>query len=176
MKKQTCYIPERRGKVGGQAVLEGVMMKSGDRVALTVRKDDGTMETKNSTFVSAKTKHPICNLPIIRGVVSFVESLILSFSTLNDSAEMLGIDEELNEPKKKNTDGTDKKSHTLDILMLVATVLGIALAIFLFMFLPTFFTKIIVRFTGDLGLWQSVIEGVIKIGIFVAYMLLVSLM
>ncbi|MBQ8862355.1 MAG: DUF1385 domain-containing protein [Clostridia bacterium] len=176
MKKQTCYIPERRGKVGGQAVLEGVMMKSGDRVALTVRKDDGTMETKNSTFVSAKTKHPICNLPIIRGVVSFVESLILSFSTLNDSAEMLGIDEELNEPKKKNADGTDKKSHTLDILMLVATVLGIALAIFLFMFLPTFFTKIIVRFTGDLGLWQSVIEGVIKIGIFVAYMLLVSLM
>lgn len=176
MKKQTCYIPERRGKVGGQAVLEGVMMKSGDRVALTVRKDDGTMETKNSTFVSAKAKHPICNLPIIRGVVSFVESLILSFSTLNDSAEMLGIDEELNEPKKKNEDGTEKESHALDIMMGISMVLGVALFLFLFMFLPTFFTKLIERLTGDLGLFKSVIEGVIKISLFVAYMLLVSLM
>ncbi len=177
MKKQTCcYIPERRGKVGGQAVLEGVMMKSGDNVALTVRKDDGTMETKNSTFVSAKSKHKICRFPIIRGVVSFVESLVLSMSTLNDSAEMLGIDEELNEPKKKNPDGTEKKSKTLDILMGVAMVLGVALAIFLFMFLPTFFTNIIEHFTGELGLWKSLVEGIIKIGIFVAYMLLVSLM
>lgn len=175
-KNKTCYIPERRGKVGGQAVLEGVMMKSGDNVALTVRKDDGTMETKNSTFVSAKTKYKICNFPIIRGVVGFIESLMLSFSTLNDSAEMLGIDEELHEPKKKNEDGTEKKSNTLDILMGVAMVLGVALAVFLFMFLPTFFTKIIVHFTGNLGIWQNVIEGVIKIGIFVAYMLLVSLM
>jgi uncharacterized protein YqhQ len=176
MKKQTCYIPERRGKVGGQAVLEGVMMKSGDNVALTVRKDDGTMETKNSTFVSAKAKHKICSFPIIRGVVSFVESLMLSFSTLSDSAEMLGLDEELSDKEKKNADGTKKKSGTLDALMLVATVLGIALAVFLFIFLPTFFTKVIEHFTGDLGIWKSVIEGVIKIGIFVAYMLLVSLM
>ncbi len=177
MKKQNCcYIPERRGKVGGQAVLEGVMMKSGDNVALTVRKDDGTTETKLSTFVSAKSKHKICRFPIIRGVVSFVESLVLSMSTLNDSAEMLGIDEELNENKKKNPDGTEKKSHTLDVMMGVAMVLGVALSLFLFMFLPTFFTNIIQRFTGDLGLWKSLIEGVIKIGIFVAYMLLVSLM
>ena len=50
MKKQTCYIPERRGKVGGQAVLEGVMMKSGDRVALTVRKDDGTPTQDRERF------------------------------------------------------------------------------------------------------------------------------
>ncbi len=178
MKKQNCcYIPERRGKVGGQAVLEGVMMKSGDNVALTVRKDDGTTETKLSTFVSAKSKHKICRFPIIRGVVSFVESLVLSMSTLNDSAEMLGIDEELNDSKKKkNADGTEKKSHTLDIMMGVAMVLGVALSLFLFMFLPTFFTNLLERLTGDLGLWKSLIEGFIKIGIFVVYMLLVSLM
>ncbi len=178
MKKQNCcYIPERRGKVGGQAVLEGVMMKSGDNVALTVRKEDGTTETKLSAFVSAKAKYKICRFPIIRGVVSFVESLVLSMSTLNDSAEMLGIDEELNDTKKKkNADGTEKKSRTLDIMMGVAMVLGVALSLFLFMFLPTFFTNLLERVTGDLGLWKSLIEGFIKIGIFVAYMLLVSLM
>ncbi len=179
MKKQNCcYIPERRGKVGGQAVLEGVMMKSGDNVALTVRKEDGTTETKLSKFISAKAKYKICRFPIIRGVVSFAESLVLSMSTLNDSAEMLGIDEELNDSKKekKKADGTEKKSHTLDIMMGVAMVLGVALSLFLFMFLPTFFTNLLERLTGDLGLWKSLIEGFIKIGIFVAYMLLVSLM
>ena len=176
-KEKTCYIAEKRGKVGGQAVLEGVMMKSGDNVSLTVRKDDGTVETKNSKFVSAKSKYAICRLPIIRGIVGFVESLILSFSTLNDSAEMLGIDEELDDgKKKKNPDGTEKESHALDIMMGISMVLGVALFLFLFMFLPTFFTKLIERLTGDLGLFKSVIEGVIKISLFVAYMLLVSLM
>ena len=96
-KQKCCYIPERRGKVGGQAVLEGVMMKSGERVALTVRKDDGTKETKISNFVSIRKKYKICNLPIVRGVVNFIEMMKLSLSTLNDSADMLGIDEEMQE-------------------------------------------------------------------------------
>ena len=54
-KEKPCYVPEKRGKVGGQAVLEGVMMKSGENVCLTVRKEDGTTETKMSKFVSIKT-------------------------------------------------------------------------------------------------------------------------
>ena len=62
--KKTCYIPEKRGKVGGQAVLEGVMMKSGDNVALTVRKEDGTTVTKNSKFVSVKKKSAFFQSPL----------------------------------------------------------------------------------------------------------------
>ena len=185
-KEKTCYIPEKRGKVGGQAVLEGVMMKSGENVSLTVRKEDGTTETKNSKFISMKSKYPICGLPIIRGIVGFIESMILSLSTLNDSAEMLGIDEELEDAKKekkekknkkKDSDKEDEKeSNGLGVIMGISMLLGIALAIFLFMFLPTFFTSLIEKLTGDLGLFKSVIEGVIKIGIFIVYMLLVSLM
>ncbi|MBE6654077.1 MAG: DUF1385 domain-containing protein [Ruminococcaceae bacterium] len=175
-KQKCCYIPERRGKVGGQAVLEGVMMKSGERVALTVRKDDGTKETKISKFVSIRKKNKFFNLPIVRGVVNFIEMMKLSFSTLNDSAEMLGIDEEMEETKFEKWLKKHFGKSVMDFIMLVAMVLGIALALFLFMFLPTFFTGLIERFTGDLGLWKSVIEGGFKVAIFVGYMLLVSLM
>lgn len=179
-KEKKCYIPEKRGKVGGQAVLEGVMMKSGDNVSLTVRKEDGTVETKNSTFVSIKKKYAILRLPIVRGVVNFIESMILSFSTLSDSAEMLGIDDELKKEKDGKKADTakkdDDKKNPLDFVMAISMVLGIALAVFLFMFLPTFFTGLIEKLTGDLGMLKNVIEGVIKISIFVIYMLLVSLM
>ena len=83
----------RLGTVGGQAVLEGVMMKSGDRVALSVRGLDGNITTETSTFVSARKKHKILDMPIIRGVVNFVESMILSMKILNRSADLLGIEE-----------------------------------------------------------------------------------
>lgn len=175
-KQKCCYIPERRGKVGGQAVLEGVMMKSGDRVALTVRKDDGTKETKISKFVSVRKKFKILNFPLIRGVVNFIEMMELSFSTLNDSAEMLGIDEEMEETKFEKWLKKHLGKNVMDVIMLIAMVLGIALALFLFMFLPTFLTGLIERLTGELGLWKSVIEGGFKVAIFVGYMLLVSLM
>lgn len=175
-KQKCCYIPERRGKVGGQAVLEGVMMKSGDRVALTVRKDDGTKETKISQFVSVRKKHKILDLPIIRGVVNFIEMMKLSLSTLNDSADMLGIDEEMQETKFEKWLKKNFGKSVMDFIMVIAMVLGIALALFLFMFLPTFLTGLIEKLTGDLGLWKSVIEGGFKVVIFVGYMLLVSLM
>ena len=175
-KQQCCYIPERRGKVGGQAVLEGVMMKSGERVALTVRKDDGTKETKISNFVSVRKKYKICNLPIVRGVVNFIEMMKLSLSTLNDSADMLGIDEEMQETKFEKWLKKHFGKSVMDFIMLIAMVLGIALALFLFMFLPTFLTGLIEKLFGDLGLWKSGIEGGFKVAIFVGYMLLVSLM
>ena len=176
-KEKVCYIPEKRGKVGGQAVLEGVMMKSGDDVALTVRKDDGSTVTKKSKFVSIKKKHKFFGLPLIRGMVGFIESLVLSMSTLNDSADMLGIDEEVEQSTFEKWLNEHFGKGVMDFVMLLATVLGVALSIFLFMFLPTFFTGLIETYiTGNMGLWKSALEGVIKIGIFVAYMLLVSLM
>ena len=90
-KKCSCKGNPRLGKVGGQAVLEGVMMKSGDEVAISVRKEDGTIASSTKKFVSSRKKHKILNLPIIRGVVNFIEMLTLSMSTLTDSAELSGI-------------------------------------------------------------------------------------
>ena len=95
--KKTCSPCEnnpRLGKVGGQAVLEGVMMRSGENLSVSVRAEDGSVQTKDSKFVSVKQKYKILGLPIIRGMVSFIESMIMSFSTMNDSVDLLGIEEE----------------------------------------------------------------------------------
>lgn len=84
----------RRNRVGGQAVIEGVMMKNGQEVALAVRKEDGTIEINKSKFVALKTKHKWINIPILRGIIGFVESLMLSFKTLGKATDMLGLEEE----------------------------------------------------------------------------------
>lgn len=107
MSKRNC-APCRPNSVGGQAVIEGVMMKNGTRVALAIRKEDGSVEIKNSEFHPAKEKHKWINIPILRGIVGFVESLILSFRTLGDSTEMLGIDE-LEEKEKQEKEAKKAK-------------------------------------------------------------------
>ena len=73
-------------RIGGQAVMEGVMMKNMDRYAVSVRKPDGKIETKVRKCVSFAEKHPVFKLPVLRGVVNFVESMVIGISTLNYSA------------------------------------------------------------------------------------------
>lgn len=175
-KKKQCYIPERRGKVGGQAVLEGVMMKSGENIAITVRREDGTKVTEVSKFLSVRKKCAFFRIPIIRGIVNFIEMMIMSLNTLNKSATMLGVDEEMQETKFEKWLKKHFGKSVMDFIMVVAMVLGVALALFLFIYLPTLFTTLIEKATGDIGLWKGVIEGGIKIVIFIAYLLLVSLM
>ena len=84
----------RKNRVGGQAVIEGVMMKNGQSVALAVRKEDGTIEINKSEFIALKTKHKWINIPVLRGIVGFFESMVLSFKTLGKATDMLGLDEE----------------------------------------------------------------------------------
>ena len=171
-------IRERLGVVGGQAVLEGVMMKNKDRCSVAVRKEDGTVEVINNTFVSVRKKHKILNLPLIRGVVNFVEMMILSFSTLTTSAEALGIDD--TEPENKFEEWLLKTfgEHLFGALMFVAGILGVALALLIFVGLPALITKglaLLFRTTFS-HFVTSLIEGVLKIAIFIAYLSLVSLM
>ena len=90
--KKHKVLPERMNKVGGQAVLEGVMMKGGENVALAVRSEDGTIKLDTKKHVSVRKKYKICRVPVIRGAVNMVETFMLSYSTLEKSAEMLGID------------------------------------------------------------------------------------
>ena len=98
-KEKDCTLACRRNKVGGQAVLEGVMMKAGDRCCLAVRTEDGKIKMKEDTFVSIRKKYKFLGLPMIRGVVNFVEMMMLSFKTLTASAEALGIEDEIEESK-----------------------------------------------------------------------------
>ncbi|MBQ8546846.1 MAG: DUF1385 domain-containing protein [Clostridia bacterium] len=176
MDKNHSNLINRHNMVGGQAVIEGVMMKKDDRVALAVRKEDGTVEIKKSEFKSSRKKFKLLNKPIIRGIVAFIESLILSFKTLSSSTDMLDLEED-----KKKTEGKKKSGSTV-FIMIISVVLGLLLALVLFTIVPMYVTDFLVdtvkldpNARGHFVI-IALCEGVIKIVIFIAYLLAVSLM
>ena len=172
-KEKNC----RLGVVGGQAVLEGVMMKHKDKYSVAVRKEDGSVTVQDGTFVSVRKKHKICNIPIVRGVVNMIEMLMLSIKTLDTSARLYGIEEEVEESKFEKWLKKHFGKGIVDFVMLLAMILGVALSVFLFIFLPSFITKLIDGLAdGKLGLWRNLIEGGLKVVIFVCYLLLCLLM
>lgn len=175
MKYRNEKCPERCNRVGGQAVLEGVMMKAGERTVTTCRKEDGTLTVYDDSFVSVRKKHKILNLPILRGVINFVEMLKLSFKTMSVSADAMGLEEEEGRFEKW------LKKHfgigITEVITVIGAVLGVALALFLFLWLPTFLTGLLDGAVGGtIGAWRAVLEGVMKIAIFLLYLRLVSLM
>ena len=179
--KENC-CPQRLGKVGGQAVLEGVMMKAGEHTVTTCRKEDGTLVVADDSFVSVRKKHKILNLPILRGVINFVEMLILSMKTLGASADALGLNEEEEEGKFAKWLKAKLGIKLTDLVMVISTVLGLALSVLLFIFLPSLISFGIDFLIGliwegaSLGAFTAVVEGVVKVGIFLLYLSLVSLM
>ncbi len=167
------------GIVGGQAVLEGVMMKSGDKVSLAVRTSRGIV-IENSTFVSLRQKHKFCNIPILRGIISFVEQLKLSMDILTKSADLQEY-ETTEEPTKFEKWLNETFGENLvKIAGVIGTFLGLVLAIGMFIMVPTFAAKGIDALTGGaigkIPVLRSLIEGVIRIIIFVLYIWLVSFM
>ena len=167
----------RLGKVGGQAVLEGVMMKSGEDTCLAVRGEDGGITTKSTKFVSLRKKYKIFNLPLVRGVVNFIEMMALSMNTLTASAEMLGIDEAEAETKFEKWLTEKLGDKLMSVIMGIAMVLAVILSVGLFVFVPTKVSEGLTYLTKiDSVIFRSVIEGILKMGIFVAYIALVSLM
>lgn len=170
----------RLNKVGGQAVLEGVMMKAGNRTVTTCRKSDGSLVVTDGEFKSVRKKHKILDLPIVRGVVNFVEMIMLSIKTLGASADALGLEEEETKFEKWLKEKMGVKST--DVIMVISTVLGLGLSLLLFLGLPIWITSGINWLIGLLGgepmgdILKSVIEGLIKVGIFLGYLSLVSLM
>lgn len=238
MKKENCSASCRTTSVGGQAVIEGVMMKNQTDVALAIRKADGTIEIKKTEFHPAKEKHKWLNIPVLRGIVGFIESMKLSFKTLGDSTNMLGLDEleekekaekEAKKAKKKAEKEAKKKGISVEeieknpeevsekkqegkkkdssagFIMVISLILGLALAVALFMILPTFITDLINIPIDNYGhenmllegnafitvikdengfitgyalkhVLQAIIEGIIRIAIFIIYLASVSLM
>ena len=174
--KQPDPLACRRNKVGGQAVLEGVMMKSGEKVCIAVRKPDGSIAKRDSSFVSVRKKHKILNIPILRGAINFVEMMKLSFSTLSASGEMLGTEEEETKFEKWLREKFGKS--IMVVIMPISIIFALALSVGLFFLLPTYATKgVEYLIGGELDGWlKSIIEGVLKIVIFICYLLLVSLM
>ena len=180
MSRQKKTKDPKIGIVGGQAVLEGVMMKSGDRCSLAVRTPDGSISLYNDSRPSLRSKYKIARVPLIRGIVSFVEQLALSMDMLTRSADMQGID--LDEPETKFEKWLNDKfgDKLMSVVTAIGMVLGLVLGVGLFLMLPTFAAKgidfLTGGFVGRYRVLRSLVEGLIRIAIFIAYVWAVSLM
>lgn len=201
-KKEACVL--KKASIGGQALIEGIMMRGPKKTALAVRDPQGEMVIEKwDNKVSKRPK--LFKLPIIRGVFNFVDSMIIGYKCLMRSAEISGLEEIEDEMKRekaeKKAEKARKKGKTVEVaeknieekkesnflinfIMVIAMVLGVVMGLALFMMLPSFIYKWTAHFLPFLSpdspaaasLIKSVFEGVLKIIIIVAYMLLVSLM
>ena len=161
--------------IGGQAVIEGIMMQNGTNYAIAVRKPDGEIEVKKDTYVSLTKKHKLLALPFIRGVFSFADSMIVGMRALTWSCSFFEDDEEEEAgPVEKWLDRVFGEKLE-GILMSIVMVLSFALAIGIFMLLPMLIANFCRSFIKSETV-MAVLEGVIRIGIFVAYIKLVSRM
>ncbi len=154
--------------IGGQAVLEGVMMRSPDAVAITVRRPDGTMVVQHRSYTPLSKKHPWMGWPFLRGIVNMATMLSTGMKTLEDSTKMLGEIEE--EPTKFEKWLAAKLGKSLDkVVMAVAMVLAVILALGLFMALPAG-VEAGVMALGASGTLTTVVGGVTKVLILIGYM------
>ena len=161
--------------IGGQAVIEGIMMQNGTNYAIAVRKPDGEIEVKKDTYVSLTKKHKLLALPFIRGVFSFADSMIVGMRALTWSCSFFEDDEEEEAgPVEKWLDRVFGEKLE-GILMSIVMVLSFVLAIGIFMLLPMLIANFCRSFIKSETV-MAVLEGVIRIGIFVAYIKLVSRM
>ena len=156
----------RNSGIGGQAVIEGIMMRNQDRYSIGVRKPDKSIEVKVEDYRSFIPCKTLTKIPFVRGVFNFIDSMVIGMKTLTYSASFYEDEEDAGKPK-------DEKSEAL---MMGGTVaLSIVLAIGIFMLLPYFAASLFRRLT-DSALVISVLEGVLRLVIFLGYIALISRM
>lgn len=159
-----------KSKIGGQALIEGIMMLGPNTGAMACRLPDGTIDLETWKENNGKNAPWYKKIPLVRGCTSFVISLVKGYKYMMKSAEKQLPEDEKEENKK---DG--EKNGLYDIIMFIGILAGVAMAMGLFVFLP----KILVGFIPDIKehrIIRSALEGVVKIALFVAYMALISLM
>ena len=162
-------------RIGGQAVIEGVMMKNMDRYAVSVRKPDGKIETKVEECVSFAEKHPLFKLPILRGMVNFLESMVIGMQTLNYSASFYEDAEEQTEEKTEQFLEKFLGEKAEKVIMGIVLVFSLAISIGLFMILPYIASEAAGKLIhNEYGI--LLMEGVIRIVIFLGYIVLISQM
>lgn len=166
----------KRTMIGGQAVMEGVMMKNLDRYAVAVRKPDKEIVVDVQDYISYTDRYPILKLPILRGVASFVESLVVGMKTLTYSASFFE-DEEEQQKQSKVESFLDRclKGKAEDVLIGITVCFSVIMAIGLFMILPYFLANLIKPWINS-NFMISFLEGVVRIGLFLLYITLISKM
>jgi len=169
-RKRKCY-----SGIGGQAVLEGIMMKNNTRYSVAVRKPDGEIDVEIGEYTGILGGSALTKIPFIRGIFSFADSLRLGTRCLNHSAAFFAEEEEAEESAADKMLNRVFKDKAESVLMALTTIVAVAVAVGIFMVLPYFISSYLERFVRNESL-LAIIEGAIRILIFVAYVLLISLM
>jgi uncharacterized protein YqhQ len=161
----------QRKKAGGQAVIEGVMMRCGSRVSWAVRNPAGALVVEHFPFISASSRGRFWRLPVVRGAVNLYESLLIGFKALSRSAEIAAA-EETRAGKKGAPD--PQKRRTGDVLAAWAnTALAVIISVGIFMYLPLLLSSLV--FNRESALAFNLFAGAIRIALFLAYLMLISL-
>lgn len=164
----------KSSNIGGQAVMEGVMMKNGDKYAVAVRKPDGEIEVKTETYHSVIKWKALTRIPFIRGVFNFVDSMVLGMKTLTYSASFFEEEEEENQ-KNLTAEEAKKAEKKESLLMGMVVTFSMVLAVAIFMVLPYMIINLVSNIiTSRIAL--SALEGVLRIAIFIGYIVLISKM
>lgn len=164
----------KKTSIGGQAVMEGVMMKNLDRYAVAVRKPDHEIEVMTDEYKSLGSRYAVLGLPIIRGVVNFGESLYIGLKTLSYSSSF--YEEEDYEPGKVEQFFTKIFGDKLESVLLgITMVISVILALGIFMVLPFFLTNLMKGFLPSYSI-RTLIEGIIRVALFLIYIWLISKM
>ena len=162
-------------RIGGQAVIEGVMMKNMDRYAVSVRKPNGKIETKVEECVSFAEKHPLFQLPVFRGMVNFLESMVIGMKTLNYSASFYEDEEEQTESRTEQLLEKILGEKAEKMIMGIVLVFSLAISIGLFMILPYIASEALGKLIRN-EYMILFMEGIIRIAIFLGYIVLISRM
>ena len=161
----------KSSNIGGQAVLEGVMMKNGDQYAVAVRKPDGEIALQKEVYDGIVKWKKLTKIPFVRGIFSFVDSLVLGMKTLSYSASFFEEEEEEELTEKEE----EKKEKQENLIMGITMACSVVIAVAIFMVLPYLLSNLLKPFVPG-RFARTVIEGIVRIVLFISYILLISKM
>ena len=174
---QACATPFRT-MIGGQALIEGIMMLGPDKKSIVVRRPDGGLEIKTEQRRLIKDRHPILGWPFLRGVVNFCTSMYTGVTALMYSAEFYPEDGEEDEEPSKFEQWLDEKlgsEKAMAFFTTLAVIIGMSFSVGLFFVLPTLLSGAVMYFFPQVPLWvRNLVEGVVRVVIFLGYLILCS--
>lgn len=166
----------KKTTIGGQAVMEGVMMKAPDTMAIAVRRSDGTIEVTKKALTTIKDRYPILKIPVLRGIITFGETMVLGVKSLMTSAELFGEEDEEYKPSKMEEWLAKKLGKNVeDVFIYTAVILAVVFSLGLFILLPAALSSLIRPYINS-NILINLAEGVVRLGIFLIYLTLVSRM
>ena len=165
----------KSSNIGGQAVLEGIMMRHGDDYAVAVRKPDGEIFVQKEEYHSVIKWKALTKIPFVRGVFNFIDSMVLGIKTLMFSAEFYEDEEEVKSEKELTEEEIAKKEKQEKWMMNATVAISVVIAVAVFMVLPYFLSSLLKPLMPSYHL-RTLVEGFVRIGIFILYIALISRM